>query len=179
MSKFLDDMDKAVFRAVGPEHRPATVLAALGPKMLRLSAEKADGAHPYFVPVEHTAQAREILGPGPILAPEQMVVLDTNRESALATARAGMAVYLRAPNYVNNLKRYGFTDDDLADGPSERLVEAIVVMGDVQAVMDRVEAHFAAGASHVCVQVLEPDQRTVPEGAWRELGAAIRESSTN
>jgi probable F420-dependent oxidoreductase len=177
MSTFLDDMDKAVFRAVGPEQRPATVLAALGPKMLRLSAEKADGAHPYFVPVEHTAQAREILGPDPILAPEQMVVLDTNRDTALATARAGMSVYLRAPNYVNNLKRYGFTDDDLADGPSERLVEAIVAMGDVQAVMDRVNAHFAAGASHVCVQVLEPDQRTVPEGAWRELGAAVTESS--
>jgi probable F420-dependent oxidoreductase len=178
MSTFLDDMDKAVFRAVGPEQRPATVLAALGPKMLRLSAEKADGAHPYFVPVEHTAQAREILGPDPILAPEQMVVLDTNRETALATARAGMSVYLRAPNYLNNLKRYGFTDDDLADGPSERLVEAIVAMGDVQAVMDRVDAHFAAGASHVCVQVLEADARKVPEGAWKELGAAISASST-
>jgi probable F420-dependent oxidoreductase len=104
-------------------------------------------------------------------------VLDTNRETALATARAGMSVYLRAPNYVTNLKRYGFTDDDLADGPSERLVEAIVAMGDVQAVMDRVDAHFAAGASHVCVQVLEADQRTVPEGAWKELGAAISASS--
>ena len=109
---YLDDMDAALFMGVGPQERPATVLAALGPKMLRLSAERADGAHPYFVPVDHTAQAREILGPDAILAPEQMVVLDTDRGRALETARKGMAIYLRAPNYVNNLKRYGFTDDD-------------------------------------------------------------------
>ncbi len=92
------------------------MLAALGPKMLELSAEKADGAHPYFVPVEHTAIARRMLGPDPILAPEQMVVIDTDRARASETARAGMSVYLRAPNYVNNLKRYGFTDDDVAGG---------------------------------------------------------------
>ena len=109
-------MDNALFMAVGPSERPATVLAALGPKMLKLSAERADGAHPYFVPVEHTAQAREIVGPDAILAPEQMVVLETDRARALEIARKGMAVYLRAPNYVNNLKRLGFTDDDVADG---------------------------------------------------------------
>jgi probable F420-dependent oxidoreductase len=131
MVQFLEDMDKAVFRAVGrPSGRPL-VVAALGPKMLKLSAEKADGAHPYFVPVEHTAQAREILGPDPILAVEQMIVLDTDRARALETARKGMAVYLRAPNYVNNLKRYGFGDEDFADGGSERLVDAIVATGDV------------------------------------------------
>src|SRR3954447_8345517 len=95
MVQFLDDMDSAVFRAVGPEQRPPTVIAALGPKMLKLSAEKASGAHPYFVPVEHTAQARKILGPDPILAVEQMVVLDTDRSRALETARKGMKVYVR------------------------------------------------------------------------------------
>ena len=169
----LEDMDKAVFRAVGPAERPATVLAALGPKMLRLSAEKADGAHPYFVPVEHTAQAREILGPDPILAVEQMVVLDTDRARGLETARKGMAVYLRAPNYVNNLKRYGFSDEDVTDGASERLVDAIVAVGDVNAARERIQAHFDAGASHVCAQILTADGMSVPAEAWQELAAAV------
>jgi probable F420-dependent oxidoreductase len=173
MVKYLDDMDAALFMAVGPQERPATVLAALGPKMLRLSAERADGAHPYFVPVEHTAQAREILGPDAILAPEQMVVLDTDRTRALDIARKGMAVYLRAPNYVNNLKRLGFTDDDVADGGSERLVDAIVAIGDAATVAQRVEDHFAAGASHVSVQVLQENFTDVPDGAWTDLAAAL------
>ena len=173
MSKYLDDMDAALFMAVGPAERPATVLAALGPKMLKLSAEKADGAHPYFVPVEHTAQAREVLGPDPILAPEQMVVLETDRTKAYEIARKGMAIYLRAPNYVNNLKRLGFTDDDVTDGGSDRLVDAIVATGDVGAAAARVEQHFDAGASHVCVQVLGANLTDVPEGAWRELAAAL------
>jgi probable F420-dependent oxidoreductase len=173
MVQYLDDMDAALFMAVGPQERPATVLAALGPKMLRLSADRAAGAHPYFVPVDHTAQAREILGPDAVLAPEQMVVLDTDRPRALETARKGMAVYLRAPNYVNNLKRFGFTDDDIADGGSDRLVDAIVATGDVAAAVDRVEQHFAAGASHVCVQVLGENFTDVPEAAWRDLAAAL------
>lgn len=173
MVEYLDEMDGAIFRAVGPTARPPTVLAALGPKMLRLAGERADGAHPYFVPVEHTAEARAILGPGPILAPEQMVVLDTDRSRAVATARKGMAVYLRAPNYVNNLKRLGFSDDDVSDGGSERLVDAIVACGDAGAARERVQAHFDAGATHVCVQVLADDPIAVQEGAWRELAAAL------
>jgi probable F420-dependent oxidoreductase len=173
MVKYLDDMDAALFMAVGPQERPATVLAALGPKMLRLSADRADGAHPYFVPVEHTATAREILGPEPILAPEQMVVLNTDRAKALEIARKGMAIYLRAPNYVNNLKRFGFTDDDIADGGSERLVDAIVATGDVDAAAKRVQQHFDAGASHVSVQVLGDNPTDVPEAAWRDLSAAL------
>jgi probable F420-dependent oxidoreductase len=173
MVRYLDEMDGALFMAVGPADRPATVLAALGPKMLKLAGEKADGAHPYFVPVEHTAQARDILGPEPILAPEQMVVLETDRTKALEVARAGMAIYLRAPNYLNNLLRLGFTDDDFADGGSERLADAIVAMGTVDTVRDRVQAHVDAGASHVCVQVLSGDFTTVPEGAWQDLAAAL------
>ena len=173
MVKYLDDMDNALFMGVGPAERPATVLAALGPKMLTLAGEKADGAHPYFVPVEHTAQARDILGPAPILAPEQMVVLETDREKALQIARGGMAIYLRAPNYVNNLKRLGFSDDDVADNGSERLVDAIVATGSVDTIRDRVQAHFDAGASHVCVQVLSENPTTVPEGAWKDLAAAL------
>jgi probable F420-dependent oxidoreductase len=173
MVSYLEEMDAALFMAVGPQERPATVLAALGPKMLTLAGEKADGAHPYFVPVDHTATARETLGPDPILAPEQMVVLDTDRERGLQTARNGMAVYLRAPNYVNNLKRFGFSDDDMENGGSEKLVDAIVAVGDVKTAVDRVEQHFAAGASHVCVQVLGEDLRSVPESGWRELAAGL------
>jgi probable F420-dependent oxidoreductase len=175
MVRYLSDMNDAIFLAVGPSERPATVLAALGPKMLRLAAEQASGAHPYFVPVEHTAQAREILGPEPILAPEQMVVLETDRTKALEIARAGMAVYLRAPNYVNNLKRLGFDDDDVADGGSERLVDAIVATGTVDDALARVDAHMLAGADHVCVQVLTGDFTSVPEGAWRDLATGLNQ----
>lgn len=173
MAQYLDDMDRAVFRAVGPQERPPVVLAALGPKMLRLAAERAQGAHPYFVPVEHTALARETLGPGPLLAPEQMVVLERDAAAARAVARQGMAVYLRAPNYVNNLARLGFGDDDVADGGSGRLVDAMVAGGGVEAAVARVRAHFEAGADHVCVQVLTADPFSVPEAGWRELADAL------
>ena len=173
MVEYLEAMKSALFMAVGPTEAPPTVIAALGPKMLRLAATAAQGAHPYFVPVEHTATARELLGPEPILAVEQMVVLDTDRQRALATARAGMAVYLRAPNYVNNLKRFGFTDDDLADGGSERLVDAIVATGDGEAIRARVDAQFDAGASHVCVQALKGHFTEVPEAEWAELADAL------
>ena len=173
MARYLDDMDGAVFRAVGPAERPPTVLAALGPKMLRLAADRAAGAHPYFVPVEHTARARELMGPSAILAPEQMVVLDEDKARSLEMARAGMAVYLRAPNYVNNLKRLGFGDDDVADAGSERLADAIVVRGGVDAARQRVEDHFAAGATHVCVQVLAGSPGQVPDTQWAELADAL------
>ena len=173
MVEYLEDMDGAIFRAVGPAERPPTVIAALGPKMLKLAAEKADGAHPYFVPVEHTVEARQILGPDPILAVEQMVVIDTDRERGLDTARKAMKVYARLPNYANNIKRFDFTDEDFADGGSERLVDAIVVIGDVDAAVARIQAHFDAGASHVCAQLLTPDAAAVPTGAWSELAAGV------
>jgi probable F420-dependent oxidoreductase len=174
MRAYLDAMDAAEPRWRGPEAEPPPrVLAALRPRMLALAAERTAGAHPYFVPVEHTAKAREILGPEPILAPEQMVVLNTDRTKALEIARKGMAIYLRAPNYVNNLKRFGFTDDDIADGGSERLVDAIVATGDVDAAAKRVQQHFDAGASHVSVQVLGDNLTDVPEAAWRDLAATL------
>ena len=174
MVSYLEQMDQAIFRAVGPQERPATVLAALGPKMLELAGTKADGAHPYFTTVEHTATAREVLGDGPLLAPEQMVVIDTDRDRGMEVARKGMAVYLRAPNYVNNLKRLGFTDDDVADGGSDRLVDAIVAVGPVDTAVDRVQQHLDAGADHVCVQVLGADPTAVPLDGWRELSAAVQ-----
>lgn len=176
MVEYLDQMDNAIFLAVGPTERPPTVLAALGPKMLRLAGERTAGAHPYFVPVEHTAQAREILGPDPLLAPEQMVVLDTDLDRARETARKGMAVYLRAPNYVNNLKRLGFTDDDVSDGGSDRLVDAIVACGDASVARARVDEHLAAGANHVCVQVLRPELTEVPLDGWEDLASALVEA---
>ena len=175
MASYLGEMDAAVFRGVGPTDRGPTVLAALGPKMLKLAAEQADGAHPYFVPVEHTAEARAVLGSGPLLAPEQMVVLDTDRDRARDTARKGMAVYLRAPNYVNNLARLGFTEADVADAGSDRLVDAIVATGDVASAVARIQAHLDAGADHVCVQVLGTAPGALPDGEWRELAAAFSE----
>lgn len=175
MVGYLDEMDRAIFHGVGPRERPPTVVAALGPKMLRLAGERANGAHPYFVPVEHTAQAREILGPGALLCPEQMVVLDTNRARALEIARKAVSGYLRAPNYLNNLRRLGFTDDDFAGGGSVRLIDAIVSCGDAEIARRRVRAHLDAGADHVSVQVLGPDLTAVPDGGWQELAAALAE----
>lgn len=173
MVEYLAEMDQAVFRAVGPTERSATVLAALGPRMLKLSADQADGAHPYFVPVEHTVFAREQLGSAAILAPEQMVVLDSDPVSARETARSHMAVYLRAPNYVNNLKRFGFSDEDVADGGSDRLVDAIVAWGGVEAAVGRVKEHFDAGADHVAVQLLTPGVPSLPEAQLRELADGL------
>ncbi len=173
MSSYLDAMDSAPFMAVPPSTPPMRVLAALAPKMLKLAAERANGSHPYFVPPEHTARARETMGKGPLLAPEQAVVLETDPIKARDIARTHMATYLGLPNYVNNLKRLGFTDDDIANGGSDRLVDAIVVWGTVEAVAKRVRAHHDSGADHVCLQVLDADPRAIPARQWRELAAAL------
>jgi probable F420-dependent oxidoreductase len=172
MKEYLAAMDAARFLAVGPEHEPARVLAALGPKMLEVAATQANGAHPYFTTAEHTATARSVMGPDPLLAPEQMVVLEADPVRARQIARTGMAVYLRAPNYLNNLARLGFGEDDVADGGSDRLVDAIVAWGTADQIRQRVQAHFDAGANHVCVQVLR-DDRELPLQEWRELAGAL------
>jgi probable F420-dependent oxidoreductase len=172
MSTYLDAMDAAPYMSPKPE-RTTRVLAALGPKMLELAAAKAQGAHPYFVPVEHTSVARAALGTGPLLCPEQAVVLDTDPDRARAAARLHMATYLTLPNYTNNLRRLGWGDDDLADGGSDRLVDAIVAWGDEQAIVDRVQAHLDAGADHVAVQVLAESFGTVPVDQWRTLAPAL------
>ena len=172
MVEYLDKMDKALFMARGPEHDPGRLLAALGPKMLELSATRANGAHPYFTTPAHTQLAREALGPDALLAPEQMVVLETDPTEARRIARAGMKIYLGLPNYWNNLLRLGFTEDDRADGGSDRLVDAIVVWGTEEQIAARVAEHHAAGADHVCVQVLQ-DGTASPEPAWRRLAPAL------
>jgi probable F420-dependent oxidoreductase len=173
MRQYLDAMDAAPFMAIGPATPPTRVIAALAPKMLKLAAERSAGSHPYFVPPEHTAKARAILGKGPLLAPEQAVVLETDAGKAREIARTHMSTYLGLPNYVNNLKRLGFSDDDVANGGSNRLVDAIVAWGTIDAVVKRVRAHHDAGADHVGVQVLDPDPRALPMRQWRELAPAL------
>jgi probable F420-dependent oxidoreductase len=176
MRAYLDAMDAAPFMSVPPPTPPTRVLAALAPKMLRLAAERAAGSHPYFVPPEHTAFAREAMGKGPLLAPEQAVVLETDASTARAIGRQHMAIYLGLPNYVNNLKRLGFTDDDIGNGGSDRLVDAIVAWGSVDVIVQRVKAHHDAGADHVCIQVLDPDPRALPLPQWRVLAPALLQS---
>jgi len=173
MVAYLDAMAEAPYAAVEPATRPPTVLAALGPRMLRLSAEAADGAHPYFTPPEHTAIARDILGKGPLLAPEQMVVIDTDLDRARGVARANMARYLRLPNYTNNLLRCGFTQADI-DDTTDRLVDGIVACGDIGVTVDRVQQHLDAGADHVCIQVLVAHKDLDATIAlWHELADAF------
>jgi probable F420-dependent oxidoreductase len=157
MRAYLDAMDAALYRAVAPARPARRVLAALGPRMLELAAERASGAHPYFTPVEHTAFARETLGDGPLLAPEQGFLLNSDPAEARAAARAHMGYYLELDNYRNNLLRLGFSEEDVAGAGSDRLVDAIVAWGDVESVTARVKAHLDAGADHVCVQALGPD----------------------
>jgi probable F420-dependent oxidoreductase len=171
---YLDAMDKALYRAVGSDTDVPVVLAALRPKMLALAAERAQGAHPYLVPPEHTARARAILGPGPILAPEQKVLLCTEPAKARAVARAAIRIYTGLPNYQNNLKWLGFEDADFAGGGSDRLVDAVVAWGDERALRARIQAHFDAGADHVCIQPLHPEGQPVPHLEVLELLAPAR-----
>jgi probable F420-dependent oxidoreductase len=146
---YLDELDAAQV----PIRR--RVLAALGPKVLKLSAERAAGAHPYLTTPEHTRKAREILGPGVLLAPEQKVVLDTDPVRARSIARPVVAKpYLDLVNYRNNLRSLGYTDADLAEGGSDRLIDALVAHGDADTVAARVTEHLDAGADHVTVQLL-------------------------
>jgi probable F420-dependent oxidoreductase len=173
MRAYLEAMDASVFRAAPPPAEPVRVLAALQPKMLALSAEKASGAHPYFVPLEHTVDARRILGEGPLLCTEQAVVLETDPTRARQLARGHTHTYTTVPNYQNSLRHYGFGDDDFAHAGSDRLVDAVVAWGDLDTVVARVQAHLDAGADHVCVQVIDDNPGRPPTAAWRELAAAL------
>ena len=170
MDHYLDALDTAGPSVAG-ERR---LLAALGPRMLALAAERAAGAHPYFVPVEHTARARELLGADALLAPEVSVVLEKDASTARRTARAFTSGYLSLPNYSNNLRRLGFGEDDLAGGGSDRLVDAVVAWGDADDIAGRVRQHFGAGANHVCVQVIAPAE-SFPLTAYRELAPTLME----
>lgn len=175
MVSYLDAMDRGLYFGAQPTTPPARCLAALGPKMLKLAAEKSLGAHPYFVPVEHTPIARKALGPDALLAPEQAVVFSTNAEEARAVARGFMSTYLGLPNYTNNLRRLGWTDDDIAgtNGPSDRLVDAIVAWGTLDDIRDRIKAHIDGGADHVCVQVLSSNPAAVTMDEFKQLATLI------
>ena len=173
MRAYLDAMDAAPYAPPMPTLAPERALAALGPKMLELSAARSAGAHPYFVPVEHTARARAILGQGPLLAPEQAVVLEQDPATAREIARRHTVNYLRLDNYVNNLRRLGYAEEEFADGGSDHLVDEVVAWGSLDAVIARVQAHLDAGADHVCIQVLPSDQAVLPRREWRELADAL------
>lgn len=165
MRAYLDAIDARRYGAPAPAEPSPIVLAALRPKMLELARERATGVHPYFVPPQHTAAARAILGPGPVLAPEQAIVLEREPGRAREIARRHMAIYLLLPNYVENLRTLGYDDGDFADGGSDRLVDAIVAWGDEDAILTRVREHLQVGADHVAVQVYAPE----PEQALADL----------
>jgi probable F420-dependent oxidoreductase len=173
MRDYIDAMDRAPSSAPEPEAYPRLVLAALGPKMLELAAERALGAHPYFVPVEHTAFARMRLGPEPVLAVEQAVVLETDPAQARAIARQHAVGYLQTANYASNLKRLGWTDADLRGQGSDSVIDAVVAWGDVDAITRRVQQHLDAGADHVCMQVLRDDETDPAVEDLRELLPAL------
>jgi probable F420-dependent oxidoreductase len=169
MRQYLDDL--AATRHPVPAGE--IVLAALGPRMLETSRDRAWGAHPYFVTPEHTRLARFVLGPGHLLAPEQAVVLDTDPDRARMTARLHTGYYLRAPNYTNNLLRLGYDPAEFKNGGSDRIVDALVAWGDLAAIRRRVDQHFAAGADHVSIQVLTNKPDGLPRAEWRALAALI------
>jgi probable F420-dependent oxidoreductase len=173
MTAYLDAMDAAAWSGPVLPDRPPIMLAALGPRMLELAAERTDGAHPYFVPVEHTRIARERLGADPVLAVEVTAVLDMDPGRARETARAFATRYLALPNYANNLRRLGWSDEDVMGGGSDRLLNAVVVQGDATAIARRVREHLDAGADHVCVQVRSTNAADLCLKAYEELRDAL------
>jgi probable F420-dependent oxidoreductase len=167
MGAFFDGLDGAE----APVPRDQRVAAALGPKMLALAAERSLGAIPYFVTAEHTRYAREQMGPGALLAPEVAVVVQPDAEPARAMARDYAALYLGASNYVRNLKRLGFGERDIADGGSDELIDAVIPHGSPEAIAEAVNAHFDAGADHVCVQPIGRDYPPLDD--YRSLARAL------
>ena len=167
MREYLAAMDSQPFRGVEPVEPALRIVAALGPKMLELSATAADGAHPYWTTPDHTAQAREIVGPDALLCVEQKVVLTTDADAARKAANDALSIYINLPNYRNNWKRIGFTEDEI-ERRDNRFVDAVVVWGDEERLRAGIQAHYDAGADHVCVQPLSPDG---PVLDWNALEA--------
>jgi probable F420-dependent oxidoreductase len=171
-SKMVDYLD-ALDTAAAPVPAADRMLAALGPRMLSLARARAGAAHPYLVPPEHTVLARQALGPATVLAPAQAVVLDTDPQRSQELARAFVNDYLTLPNYVRNLRRLGFGDDDFQAGASDRLVDALVARGDEDAIAARVRAHHEAGADHVCIYVFGRGDEALQLDAWRRLAPVL------
>jgi probable F420-dependent oxidoreductase len=170
---YLDAMDAAPWQGPPLAEEPARVLAALGPRMLELAAERAAGALLYNTPPEVTASARSVLGAGPLLAVEQAVLVEDDPAQARRIGREFIAFYLTLPNYLRAWDRAGFGPEERADGGSDRLVDAVVAWGRPEAIAERVRAHLEAGADHVCLQVLESDPNGLPVASWRALAPAL------
>jgi probable F420-dependent oxidoreductase len=173
MRAYLQSMQNALYMAPSAPEPAPILLGALRENMLRLSAEKASGAHPYFVPPEHTAWARNILGPDALLCPEQMVLRETDADNARRIARAHTTTYTGLDNYKNNLKQFGFVESDFDNGGSDKLVDAIVAWGDERALQSRIKAHWQAGANHVCIQALADEVQRGPDLAALEMLAPL------
>jgi probable F420-dependent oxidoreductase len=169
MRQYLDELDAAPT----PVPTSERVLAALGPRMLALARDRSAGAHPYLVTADHTRRAREVLGAERLLAVEQAVVLEPDPAQARAIARGHLSRYLTAPNYVNNWFRLGFTPDDVTDGGSDRLVDALVAWGGLDIILERIAQHHQAGADHVCIQVITATPQALPRDEWRTLAAVL------
>ena len=172
MASYLTAMDEAAgrYRAVRAD-TTVRLVGALGPRMLQVAAARADGAHTYFVPPEHTAAARRIIGPGKLVVPEQAVILNPDRDAARRIARRHVRRYLPLRNYTENLLRLGFTTSDFENDGSDRLVDALVAWGSEDRIARRLAEHRQAGADHICIQVLDHDARGMPIAAWRRLAA--------
>jgi probable F420-dependent oxidoreductase len=175
MREYLDKLDTSAARARATS--PERVLAALGPKMLELSASRARGAHPYLTTVEHTASARSIIGVDAFLAPTQMALIEDDPVRARSAARGYLAMYLKQPNYLNSWRALGFADDDFSDGGSDRLVDSLVAWGSPDQVASRLREHVTAGADHVCIQLLDPNaswaDQSIPLDDWAVLLKAL------
>ena len=173
MRAYLDQMEKVPYRAPEPNPPVPIVLGALGPKMLQLARERTAGAHPYFVPVEHTRQARDILGPDRLLAPEAAVAFAKTREAARVPGDIYMRTYLALPNYRQNLVRLGWSDDELTPPGSDRLFDAVVAWGDDQEIASKLRRHYDAGADQVAVSVLMPTPDRAPTVELRRLAPLL------
>jgi probable F420-dependent oxidoreductase len=173
MRNYLEAMEKALYMGREPEQDAPIVLGALRDKMLQLSATAAQGAHPYLVTPEHTKRARSVIGADALLCPEQMVLAETDETNARKIARANLKVYIGLPNYQNNLKQFGFTDADFADGGSDRLVDALVCWGEPEKIAGHVQAHLDAGANHVCIQAYRADGAPGADEALLETLAGL------
>jgi probable F420-dependent oxidoreductase len=173
MRAYLDAMDAAPWQGPPLAEAPVRVLAALGPRMLELAAERSAGALLYNNPPEATAAARSVVGAGPLLATAQAVVVEDDPAEARRIGRDFIAFYLTLPNYVRAWERAGFGPEERADGGSDRMVDAVVAWGSPEAIAERVRAHLDAGADHVCLQVLESDPNALPLAGWRALAPAL------
>ncbi|MEC9251718.1 MAG: TIGR03620 family F420-dependent LLM class oxidoreductase [Pseudomonadota bacterium] len=170
MRDYLDKMATSPYTGPPPKDKPPTVIAALGPKMLELASEKCDGAHPYFTSPSHTKMARDAMGPDSLLCVEQKVIFETDPTKARDIARKAAQTYQRLPNYRNNWLRMGLGEDDIDGDGSDTFIDATFAWGEIDAIKNRVQEHYDAGASHVCVQPIHPEGR-MGDIDWRVLEA--------